>query len=403
MKLLNIIALSFFLVPTYVFAQEKVSNSDGTVIVEGTIQNDKNGNPLPDAQVVVYDDRMFQPLAQALTDGNGTYRIAVPKKDRYRVAVDKNTYFKSDKIFSSDTALMRQDLTLKNKPGYIFDITIFDKDRRQEAINSLPDCKIEIYNNTTKEQELTLPKHKKAVFNFPFNEGNHYTVLVRKPKYINRRIEAYVDINGCIMCVDGMGVEKPNMIALMSHDNEVGYFLGSIELDSLQVGKKFNIPNIYYDYDKSFIRPDAAKILDKLAIFLKDNPAIKVELGAHTDSRGSDAYNMALSGRRAESAVRYLVDICGISQNSITSKGYGETELVNSCANKIKCSEEEHQMNRRTELKITAIMEEDPLWNHTLKEIIEDKNLYQKIIKLEKAGQGQPKTGSPGGTGTSMN
>ncbi len=395
MKLFKILALSFGCLPSLLLAQEKANVSNDPVVVEGTIKNDKNGNPLPDAQVIVYDDRMFAPLAQALTDGNGTYRVVVPKKDRYRVAVDKNTYFKSDKIFSSDTAQMRQDLTLKNKPGYIFDITIFDKDRRQEAINSLPDCKIEIYNNTTKEQELTLPKHPKAVFNFPFNEGNHYTVLVRKPKYINRRIEAYVDINGCIMCIDGMGVEKPNMIALMSHDNEVGYFLGSIELDSIQIGKKFNIPNIYYDYDKSYIRADAAKILDKLAIFLKDNPAIKVELGAHTDSRGSDAYNMALSGRRAESAVRYLVDNCGVNQANITSKGYGETELVNSCGNKVKCSEEEHQLNRRTELKITAIMEEDPLWNHSLKEIIEDKNLYQKIIKLEKAGQGQPKTISP--------
>ncbi len=397
MKLLNIVALTCcYSLPMNVYSQQKVSTSnDSPLVIEGSIANDKNGNPLPDAQVIVYDDRMFAPLGQALTDGNGTYRIVVPKKDRYRVAVDKNTYFKSDKIFSSDTALMRQDLTLKNKPGYIFDITIFDKDRRQEAVNSLPDCKIEIYNNTTREQELTLPKHPKAVFNFPFNEGNHYTVLVRKPKYINRRIEAYVDINGCIMCVDGMGVEKPNMIALMSHDNEVGYFLGSIELDSLHIGKKFNIPNIYYDYDKSYIRADAAKILDKLAIFLKDNPAIKVELGAHTDSRGSDAYNMALSGRRAESAVRYLVDNCGVNQNNITSKGYGETELVNSCSNKVKCSEEEHQLNRRTELKITAIMEEDPLWNHSLKEIIEDKNLYQKIIKMEKAGQGQPKTISP--------
>ena len=164
---------------------------------------------------------------------------------------------------------------------------------------------------------------------------------------------------------------------------------------SIQIGKKFMIPNIYYDYDKSFIRPEAAKILDKLAIFLKDNPAIKVELGAHTDSRGSDTYNMALSGRRAESAVKYLVERCGVSQANITWKGYGETELVNSCSNKAKCSESEHQLNRRTELKVIAIMEEDPLWNHSLKEIIEDKNLYYKIIKMEKAGQGQPKTGSP--------
>ena len=393
MKQLIFPALFCFLTPNFLHAQDNMMSS-GPLSIEGTIRNELNGNPLPDAQVVVFDDRMFTPLGQASTDGDGNYRIVVPKKDRYRVAVDKNTYFKADKIFVADSAANRHNVDLKNKPGYIFDVTIYDKDRKQEASNSLPDCKIEIYNNTTKEQELTLPKHPKAVFNFPFNEGNHYTILIRKPKYINRRIEAYVDINGCIMCVDGMGVEKLNMVALMSNNNEIGYFLGSVDLDSIQLGKKFMIPNIYYDYDKSYIRPEAAKILDKLAIFLKDNPAIKVELGAHTDSRGSDVYNMALSGRRAESAVRYLVDRCGVSQANITSKGYGETELVNSCANKIKCSEAEHQMNRRTELKVTAIMEEDPLWNHSLKEIIEDKNLYQKIIKLEKNGQGQPKTGS---------
>lgn len=391
MKHFIVPALFCFLTPNFLSAQDNTT-SNGPLSIEGTIRNELNGNPLPDAQVIVFDDRMFAPLGQASTDGDGNYRIIVPKKDRYRVAVDKNTYFKADKIFVADSASNRHNINLRNKPGYIFDVTIYDKDRKQETINSLPDCKIEIYNNTTKEQELTLPKHPKAVFNFPFNEGNHYTILIRKPKYINRRIEAYVDINGCIMCVDGMGVEKLNMVALMSNNNEIGYFLGSVDLDSIQLGKKFMIPNIYYDYDKSDIRPEAAKILDKLAIFLKDNPAIKVELGAHTDSRGSDTYNMALSGRRAESAVRYLVDRCGVNQANITSKGYGETELVNSCANKVRCSEVEHQMNRRTELKVTAIMEEDPLWKYSLKEIIEDKNLYQKIIKMEKSGQGQPKT-----------
>lgn len=398
MKHLLILVQLFYFLPILLYGQDKknstVLTASEQVNIEGIIKNEHNGNFLPDARVIVYDDKMFAPIGQTKTDGDGRYAIAVPKKDRYRVEVQKSTYFKGNNVFSTDLAATRQDLALKNKPGYIFDITIFDKDRKQEPINSLADCKIEIYNNTTKEQELTIPKHPKAVFNFPFNEGNHYTVLVRKPKYINRRIEAFVNINGCIMCVDGMGVQELNMVALMTHDNEIGYFLGSVDLDSIQIGKKFMIPNIYYDFDKSFIRPEAAKVLNKLAIFLKDNPAIKVELGAHTDVRGSDAYNLSLSDRRAESAVRYLVDKCGISQANITWKGYGETQLVNSCANGVKCSEEAHQMNRRTELKVTAIAEEDPLWNHTLKEIIEDKDLYTKIIKLEKAGQEQPRTGS---------
>ena len=381
----------------FLFAQENVSsrpNASGIVSIEGTIKNEQNGNLIPDALVIVHDDRMLTPLAKTTTDVNGHYQLSVPRKDRYRVEVDKNTYFKSDKVFVTDSTAVNQDLSLMNKPGYIFDVTIYDKDRKQEAINSLPDCKVEIYNNTTKEQELTIPKNPKSVFNFPFNEGNHYTILIRKPNYINRRVEAFVNINGCIMCVDGMGVKELNMVAFMSHQNEIGYFLGNVDLDSLQIGKRFMIPNIYYDFDKAYIRPEAAKVLDKLAVFLKDNPAIKVELGAHTDVRGSDAYNLALSDRRAASAVNYLIEHCGISRANITSKGYGETQLINSCANGVKCSEEEHQMNRRTELKVTAIATEDPLWNHTLKEIIEDKNLYSKIIKMEKAGQEQPKTGS---------
>ena len=390
MKTTTFLFALLFLTP-FVLLSQKAST---TPTFEGTIVHESNGNSLPDVLVTVYDDKMQVPLAQALTDGMGAYKLTVPLKERYRVEAKKPTYFKSEKIVSADNWMAKQDLTMKNKPGYIFDVTIFDKAHQHAAINSLADCKIEIYNNTTKEQELTIPRNPKSVFNFPFVEGNHYTILVRKPGYINRRIEAYVNINGCILCIDGMGVKQPNVVALMTHDNEVGYFLGDIDLDSIYVGKKFIIPNIYYDFDKSFIRPDAALVLDRLATFLKDNAAVKVELGAHTDVRGTDMYNMSLSDRRAESAVRYMVEKNGINKDNITWKGYGESELINGCNDGVPCSESEHQLNRRTELKITSITREDPLWNHTSKEIIEDKNLYYKIIKLEKQKEGQPLTGA---------
>ncbi len=270
MRRFNFLTFLLCIAPIFLFSQNKIGSlSDNkTVTIEGAIKNEQNGNLLPDALVTVYDDRMLVPIGQSTTNSEGHYALTVPKKDRYRIEVDKNTYFKSDKIFIPESEVIHQDLDMKNKPGYIFDITIFDKSRSQEAINSLPNCKVEIYNNTTKEQELTIPRHPKSVFNFPFNEGNHYTVLVRKPGYINRRIEAYVNVNGCIMCIDGMGVKRPEIEALMTHNNEIGYFLGNIDLDSIQIGKKFVIPNIYYDFDKSAIRPDAAKVLDKLAIFL---------------------------------------------------------------------------------------------------------------------------------------
>jgi outer membrane protein OmpA-like peptidoglycan-associated protein/tetratricopeptide (TPR) repeat protein len=122
-------------------------------------------------------------------------------------------------------------------------------------------------------------------------------------------------------------------------------------LEKMELNKEIVLKNIYYDFDKSNIRPDAAKELDKLVKILDDNPTIWIELGSHTDSRGSDQYNMALSQRRADAAVKYIIDK-GINKNRITAKGYGETRLVNGCSNGISCTVEQHQANRRTEFQI---------------------------------------------------
>jgi len=122
-------------------------------------------------------------------------------------------------------------------------------------------------------------------------------------------------------------------------------------LEPIELNKGIRLENIYYDFDKANIRPDAAVELDKLVKILIDNPTIWIELGSHTDSRGKDAYNLTLSQKRAESAVQYIISK-GIDKNRITAKGYGETQLLNKCANDVKCSDEEHQLNRRTEFKI---------------------------------------------------
>ncbi|WP_410479493.1 OmpA family protein [Pedobacter agri] len=85
----------------------------------------------------------------------------------------------------------------------------------------------------------------------------------------------------------------------------------------------------------------AAVELNELVKIMTDNPTIWIELGSHTDSRGKDSYNLTLSQKRAESAVQYIISK-GIDKNRITAKGYGETQLVNKCANGINCSDEEH-------------------------------------------------------------
>lgn len=128
--------------------------------------------------------------------------------------------------------------------------------------------------------------------------------------------------------------------------------------EEIKLHKTYVLENIYYDFDKWNIRPDAAIELDKLVRVLKENPDIDIELGSHTDSRGTFKYNDVLSQKRAESAVDYIVSR-GINSDRITAKGYGERRLRNKCKDGVYCSEDAHQLNRRTEFKVTNIREDD--------------------------------------------
>ncbi len=127
----------------------------------------------------------------------------------------------------------------------------------------------------------------------------------------------------------------------------------TIVLDKIFEEVEIVIKNIYYDLDKWNIREDAQPILDSLSTILINNPSIRVELGSHTDARGKDQYNQNLSQKRAQAAVDYLI-LKGINNNRLIAKGYGESKLVNECANGISCTEEKHQQNRRTTFKILS-------------------------------------------------
>jgi len=130
-----------------------------------------------------------------------------------------------------------------------------------------------------------------------------------------------------------------------------GNYSVTVELSPVYEGKTFVLENLYYDLGKSNIRPDAAIVLDKLYKILVENPEIRIELSSHTDSRASAEYNMSLSQRRAQAAVNYLISK-GIDKNRMAAVGYGETKLLNKCADGVPCTEEEHQQNRRTEFKV---------------------------------------------------
>ncbi|MEZ4793368.1 MAG: OmpA family protein [Gelidibacter sp.] len=113
------------------------------------------------------------------------------------------------------------------------------------------------------------------------------------------------------------------------------------------LGCRLTLQPIYFDFDKSDIRPDAEIELAKILTALNEYPQLKIHIESHTDSRGKDSYNLKLSERRAQSTLQWLYSK-GVAKNRLSAKGYGESQLINQCSNGVECTEEEHQLNRRS-------------------------------------------------------
>lgn len=187
--------------------------------------------------------------------------------------------------------------------------------------------RVELLDETTGiRTELTTGPD--GLYRFPLEPGHRYRVLGGK---------------------DGMFTESRDISTVGQRISRT--YTEDFQLMPVVVDKPIVIENIYYDYDRWEIRPDAALELDKVARLFMDNPGLRFELSSHTDSRASDTYNLVLSDARANSAVDYLIRK-GVDPGRISARGYGEQKLVNHCADDVPCSEEEHQANRRTEFKV---------------------------------------------------
>lgn len=154
------------------------------------------------------------------------------------------------------------------------------------------------------------------------------------------KMEGYLSNDGAFTS-KGLG-RDPN--------NPVQQFELEIVLDKIYLDKEIRLENIYYDYDEWGIRDDAKPTLNDLSQNLKINPGIRIQLSSHTDCRGNERYNETLSQRRAQSAVDYLIGQ-GIDPSRLIAKGYGKSLPEINCVCS-RCSEDEHQTNRRTTFKI---------------------------------------------------
>ncbi|NNE28199.1 MAG: OmpA family protein [Saprospiraceae bacterium] len=357
------------------------------VEVEGYVFEEGNRGYLNLATITMIDKQSGQELGTLLTNKEGVFRAQLPSEREFLIVVAKNLFEPQEQVVSTvgkkDGEKIFLRFKMDRKPGYIFEVTLAEKKKKKDvevSVDAISDVRIEVYNNTQDTQIINIPHHPEHTFNVHFEDGNHYTLLIRKKGFFNKRMEAYVNVQGCILCFEGVGEVKPSDV--LSEGNSMGTLLANVELDRIYMNKGIVLENIYYEYNKYGLNPAAKFELDKLINLLKTNPSLVVELGSHTDSRGADEYNLQLSQRRAEAAANYITSNSDIERFRINGAGYGETTLTNKCSNGEECTEDQHAKNRRTELKVVGRMAVDPFENKSLKEILEIEKVDQLLAEI---------------------
>jgi outer membrane protein OmpA-like peptidoglycan-associated protein/tetratricopeptide (TPR) repeat protein len=298
-----------------------------TLIVSGTVVDAESLLPLQNVMITVPTEDGS--TLQVMTDSKGNYTIKAPYKKEVLVQGTKQNYVPAEGKGKPDP----RSAYLENVDLKMQKIDYMSNGRVLYAENDAPaeGAVVKLYEITSTDTTLvdSTVVGKNGSYSFQLNKVRKYMLEAKMTDYA-RQTHAFE-------------TNDPNN-KIHTHD---------FELFKAKVGEVVRLDNIYYDYKKWDIRPDAAKELDKLVQIMKDNPTMKIELGSHSDARGSDQYNLDLSDKRAKSAAAYIVSQ-GISQNRLYGKGYGEKLILNHCLNDVKCTEEEHQFNRRTEFKITA-------------------------------------------------
>ncbi|SOE19989.1 Outer membrane protein OmpA [Spirosomataceae bacterium TFI 002] len=189
-----------------------------------------------------------------------------------------------------------------------------------------------LLKNSKDDSEVAVITGVDGKYEFQPQKKGKYFVSAVKEKYATNTEE--------------IGKIKTNKSKNISYEQNLGM---------IAEGDIFRIENIYYDYGKATIRPEARKSLEKhVLLVLKKYPSLAIEIRSHTDSRATSEFNQELSNKRAEEVTTYLIKK-GINPQRLISRGYGETQLVNNCTDGISCDENKHQQNRRTEFKILAV------------------------------------------------
>jgi outer membrane protein OmpA-like peptidoglycan-associated protein len=364
--------------------------------IEGYVFQSDNRGFLNRVHLRLVESESGSEVGQTLSDINGFFSFSAESKKDYRIIANKEMF--EEKVVAVSTVNGNENgkvftsIEMHRAPGYIFEITIAEKRESPDIpVNAIRGALIEVYNNTTESLEAIYKEHPHPDFQVNLIKGNHYTILIRKQGYLAKRLEAYVDVEGCILCFEGVGKVKPGVSDNLTEGNEMGVLLANLEMEQIRQDKTIEINNLYYDYGKWQLKEQGRAELNKVITLFKDNPTLIIELGSHTDSRGKSIKNQELSEKRAESAVSYLKTYGNIPPENIRARGYGESKILNKCKDGIECSESQHARNRRTELKI--IGEKKEYTFKSLAELKSEEKMEALIRELQNQKQVKVKEG----------
>lgn len=239
----------------------------------------------------------------------------------YDVALEPAQVSSSD--FNSSEPV--QKTVFYNDPNFIVKGKVF----YCNSPNPLPDVTLNLKNNADNFMKTTVSSST-GEYIFHLDQRATYELYATKKSFLSQ-----------VVNVDAADYDRSKSVFVRLE----------ICADEVECGEAIRLNNILYDTGSAAIRPDAEPDLNRVVQFLRDNKDAKVELSSHTDSRGGADSNMRLSQRRAQAAADYIV-AQGISSSRVVGTGYGETRLVNRCADGVQCSNAEHQQNRRTEFKV---------------------------------------------------
>ncbi len=296
--------------------------------LKGFVYEEETGIPIMNAKLVLMDIAKGEKISN--TKDNGKFEFLIEPNKDYQLVVSKLDY-KTKKIvyLSSDYKNVEEPfLNIPLEKGFWLHLEgkVVDEITREGIENA----QINVFNKTYNLRNA-YTSNLKGAFSFALDPDCIYDFEISKDGYFTKN-ESQISTYG-------------------KRKTETIYHEIVLALRNLKMGSSFVLNDIYYDLNKWNLRSHSKLELDKVVKYLKDNPHITVELGSHTDSRASETYNLNLSQKRAKSAVNYIISK-GIKKNRISAKGYGETKLKNHCKDGVKCTEEEHQENRRTEIKV---------------------------------------------------